>query len=75
MELKRVFGNVMRELREKNTMTQLDLAEKSGYHKNYISLLETAQRQPSLETIFAIAKAFEMKASELMVEIENGMSN
>jgi len=75
MELKRVFGNVMRELREKNAMTQLDLAEKSGYHKNYISLLETAQRQPSLETIFAIAKAFEMKPSELMARIENEMSS
>ena len=58
MELKSVFGDVIRKLREKNSMTQIDLTEKSGYHKNYISLLETAQRQPSLETIFAIAKAF-----------------
>ena len=71
MELKNVFGNVLRELREKNSMTQLDLAEKSGYHKNYISLLETAQRQPSLETIFAIASALEIEASHLIKIIEN----
>ncbi len=66
---------MMRELREKKAMTQLDLAETSGYHKNYISLLETAQRQPTLETIFAIAKAFEIKPSELMANIEKEINN
>ena len=64
------FGEVVRELREARGMTQWALAETAGLHRNTPGLIERGERVPSLITIEAIAKAFDIDASELLLQTE-----
>jgi transcriptional regulator with XRE-family HTH domain len=51
-------------------LSQQSLADKSGYHRTYIGLLEGGQKSPSLRTIFNIATTLQVKPSELVKEVE-----
>lgn len=65
-----VFGIVLRELREKNNFSQEKLAEYCNLHTTYISLLERGHRQPTITTIFKLAKALNIKPSTLIEKVE-----
>ncbi len=52
--------------RTKRSMTQEDVAEKSGLSKQYYSGIENAKSSPTIETIALIAQAFEMKIEDLV---------
>ena len=41
--------------------------------RNFISLIETGQNQPTIGTISKLARALGMKASELVAEAERPM--
>jgi transcriptional regulator with XRE-family HTH domain len=69
MQIERIFGNVLKELRTEKKLSQEKLAEKSDLHKNYISLLETGQRQPTITTVFSLAKALGIKPEELIAKV------
>lgn len=60
------FGQVIREMRQRAGLTQEELGEKAGLQRNFISSLELAQKQPSLVTVFKIAKALNISADELI---------
>ena len=66
MELDKIFGKQMKLLRTEKGYSQALLAEKTGLHLNSISFLERGINQPSLTTIFLLAKAFEMRPEELV---------
>jgi transcriptional regulator with XRE-family HTH domain len=51
-------------------LTQEQLGLDAGVQRNFISLIETGQNQPSITTIFKLAEALGMKASELVIEAE-----
>jgi transcriptional regulator with XRE-family HTH domain len=57
--------NMIRSLREKQLLTQEDLARISGLSVVTISRLETGRSNPSIKTIRALATAFRMEAVEL----------
>ena len=59
------FGERIRNLRKKKKWTQTKLAEKTGFHYNYIGMIERGERNPSLINIQVFAEAFEMKINEL----------
>ena len=63
-----LFGKVLRELREKNSLSQEKLAEFCDLDRTYISLLERGLRQPTLTTLFKLSSALKIKPSE-MVEL------
>lgn len=63
------FGRVVRELRLTAGISQERLGELAGLQRNYISSLELGQKQPSLLTVFKIAKALDMPADELVTKI------
>lgn len=65
-----VFGNVLRELRESKQISQEKLAEYCELDRTYISLLERGLRQPTITTIFKLAKALQVKPSELIAKVE-----
>ena len=69
--IENLFGQILRELRTEKGISQEDLGFKSGYHRTYISLLERGQKNPSLQTIFRLAKALEISPSEVIRRIEN----
>ena len=70
MTIEEAFGNVIRELRKANQISQEKLAELSNLDRSFISLLECGHKQPSLITIFQIAKAFNISASKIMSLVE-----
>jgi transcriptional regulator with XRE-family HTH domain len=60
------FGAVVRRLRLEQAMSQWELSERAGVHKNTPGLIERGERSPALETINAIAGALGLRGSELM---------
>lgn len=63
---KQVFGQNVRRLRTAAGLSQEDLAARAGLHRTYISSIEQAQRNVSLENLFGIAKALGCDPSDLV---------
>jgi transcriptional regulator with XRE-family HTH domain len=61
-----LLGQRIRELRKSKGWRQIDLAEQSGVHEVHISDLERGSREVGLRTLLALAKALDVKLSELM---------
>ena len=70
MTIEEAFGKVIRELRKANQISQEKLAEVSNLDRSFISLLECGHKQPSLITIFQLAKALNLSASKIMSLVE-----
>ncbi len=61
-----VTGAVIRTLREKNKITQLQLAEKLGVSDKTVSKWETAKGYPDITLLESIAEAFRISVTELI---------
>ena len=61
-----VTGAVIKELREKNKMTQLQLAEILGVSDKTVSKWETAKGYPDITLLEPIAEAFKISVTELI---------
>jgi transcriptional regulator with XRE-family HTH domain len=61
------FGKRVKELRIQNKLTQEQLAQKTGLHKNYIGMVERGERNPSLINIQIIANGLEVTISEFFI--------
>lgn len=66
----RIFGGVLRELRNRTGKTQETVALDAGLDRTYISMLERGLRQPTLETLLALSRALEITASEIVAMVE-----
>ena len=51
------YGKRLKELREKNKLTQAELAEKIGFSTNFIGMIERGERNTTTDNIFKIAYA------------------
>jgi len=65
------FGIVLRELRLKSGLSQESLGFAADLQRNYISLMELGQNQPTITTIFKLADALGIKPSKLIDLVEN----
>lgn len=63
------FGERLKELRAKNDLTQEDLAYKVGVDRSYMGFLERGEKNPTLEKLTLIAKAFKISLSDLFKDI------
>ncbi len=70
MTIEEAFGEVIRDLRKSNQISQEKLAERSRLDRSFISLMECGHKQPSLITIYQLAKAFKLSASKLLALTE-----
>ena len=74
-----VTGAAIKELRENNRMTQLQLAEKLGVSDKTVSKWETAKGYPDITLLEPIAEAFRISVTELIsgntIHNENVSSN
>ena len=61
-----VTGTVIKELREKNKLTQMQLAEKLGVSDKTVSKWETAKGYPDITLLEPIAEAFRISVTELI---------
>ena len=64
------FGREGRRRRKARGWTLEELADRSGLSSNYISTIERNTRDPSLSTVAAIAKAFDVPSGELLGQIK-----
>lgn len=70
MTIESNFGKIISKYRSEKKMSQETLATLSGLDRTYISLLERGKRNPTLKTIFKLAKALEVLPSECVKELE-----
>ena len=62
-----VTGNMIKELREKNNMTQAELAEKLCVSDKAVSKWETGKGYPDISLLESIAQVFGISVTELMM--------
>jgi transcriptional regulator with XRE-family HTH domain len=60
------FGITLRKHREERKMTQEELALKSHISVYYISKLERGKANPSIELLYKLAKALNLRPSQLI---------
>ena len=60
------IGQVIRKAREKNGMTQKELAKACGIASMYVSQLETGERFPSIGLCQRLAKPLDLDETELL---------
>lgn len=63
--MKNILGNSIRELRKSKKMTQVELAQKTGYKQNTISNHENGNRQLDEQDILTYAEALEVEPQML----------
>lgn len=64
------FGLALRRQRRASMMTQATLADRSGVDRTYVSGIERGIRNPTLTCVFALARALDIRASELLATAE-----
>ncbi len=67
----KAFGLTLRAFRTRIHYSQEKLAMISGLDRTYISLLERGLRQPTISTIFQLARALDISSTELVTQVEN----
>lgn len=70
MRIIEAFGIVLKKHRKKNNLSQEQLALLCELDRTYVGLLERAQRQPSITTIFKLASQLNISPHDLIKEVE-----
>lgn len=63
---KKVLSDNLKKLRTSAGISQEELADRAGLHRTYVSSVERAQRNITLENIFALAKALGTTPAKLV---------
>jgi transcriptional regulator with XRE-family HTH domain len=71
MDIRKTFGLVLRRVRKEKKLSQEKLALESDTNRTYISDLENGVYQPSISTIFALAKILDYRPGELINMVED----
>lgn len=61
-----MFAQRLKELRKKNNMTQVQLAEKLGVSKGTVAMWETGKRQPNFETLDELSDIFDRRIDYIL---------
>jgi transcriptional regulator with XRE-family HTH domain len=65
----RLFGNAVRDRRERLGISQEELAYRAGLHRTYIGGIERGERNLGLNNIVRIAKALEVTSAQLLASL------
>jgi predicted transcription factor, homolog of eukaryotic MBF1 len=63
------FGKRLKSLRLDKELTQLELAEILDMSPNFIGMIERGERNTTVENVFKIARALNIKPSNLFEEL------
>lgn len=63
------FGKRLKALRLDHNLTQLELAEILDMSHNFIGMIERGERNTTVENVFKIARALNIKPSNLFKEL------
>ncbi|HYK74856.1 MAG TPA: helix-turn-helix transcriptional regulator [Pseudoneobacillus sp.] len=75
MEKTIYIGEVLRKLRKERNFSQEEFAFRADLNRKFISGLETGEQQPTYISIYKMAKALEIRPSELIKAIEEKMDS
>lgn len=67
----KAVGETIAEIRRRKSISQDVLSGLAGIGRTHLSAIERGERKPTLETLYRISLAFDMKMSEIVVQIEN----
>jgi transcriptional regulator with XRE-family HTH domain len=67
----KAFGLVIKQIRKAQGLSQEALADEAHLDRTFISQLETGSKQASLTTIFRLAAALRVEASDLLRRVED----
>jgi len=70
MELGKAFGQVLKRHRLEAGFSQEELAFRADMHSTTISLYERGGRQPSLHTVFILARVLELQPANVVAEVQ-----
>ena len=67
----KIVGEVIAEFRNKKGMSQEALSGLADIGRTHLSAIERGERKPTLETLYRISLALNVKMSAIVCEIEN----
>ncbi len=67
------FGKLLKNLRMAKGLSQEQMSFKTGLTRNFISLIECGNRQPTIKSLFAIADALDEKPSDIIKMLESSI--
>lgn len=68
---KEILARNLRRIRTSTGLSQEELADRAGLHRTYISSIERAERNISLENIFLLARALGVEPSDLIKPVKD----
>ncbi|WP_201362918.1 helix-turn-helix domain-containing protein [Dictyobacter formicarum] len=60
------FGTRLQHIRKAQGLSQEELAAKLAMHRTYIGMIERGERNPTIRTLYKIAKTLKVSAAELL---------
>ncbi|WP_416193140.1 helix-turn-helix domain-containing protein [Nitrobacter sp. TKz-YC01] len=64
-DVRRIVGSNVRRLRKAASISQAELANRMGVDRAYVSGLELGQRNPTIVTLWHVAKALDVDFNEI----------
>lgn len=69
--IENIFGLILRKYRKSQNLSQENLALDANIDRSFLSELERGVRKPTINTVFALCYALQVKPSELIKEVED----
>lgn len=66
----RIVGDVIADFRKKKNLSQEVLSGLADIGRTHLSAIERGERKPTLETLYRISCALDVKMSDIVAEIE-----
>ncbi|MBQ7218088.1 MAG: helix-turn-helix transcriptional regulator [Ruminococcus sp.] len=67
-------GNVIADFRKEKGLSQEVLSGLADIGRTHLSAIERGERKPTLETLYRISTALDIKMSDIVKEIENRLT-
>jgi transcriptional regulator with XRE-family HTH domain len=64
------FGEVLKQLRREQGLTQEELGEAAGCHRAHVSFMERGLKSPTLNMIYQVAEAFGITVPALIERVD-----
>lgn len=71
----KIVGNVIMSFRKNKGISQEVLSGLADIGRTHLSAIERGERKPTLETLYRISTALDVKMSDIVKEIENRIND
>ena len=71
----KIVGKVIANFRKTKGISQEVLSGLAAIGRTHLSAIERGERKPTLETLYRLSNALNVKMSDIVIEIENQLEN